>query len=51
MLKAFVAKLPAIAAAAAAAWLLPPGWALDGRRRSSASSRAISSIVSNGFVR
>jgi peptidoglycan/xylan/chitin deacetylase (PgdA/CDA1 family) len=27
VLRAFVAKLPAIAAAAAAAWLLPPGWA------------------------
>jgi peptidoglycan/xylan/chitin deacetylase (PgdA/CDA1 family) len=27
VLKAFAAKLPAVAAAAAAAWLLPPGWA------------------------
>ena len=27
MLKAFAAKTPALAAAAAAAWLLPPGWA------------------------
>jgi peptidoglycan/xylan/chitin deacetylase (PgdA/CDA1 family) len=27
VLRAFVAKLPAVAAAVAAAWLLPPGWA------------------------
>jgi peptidoglycan-N-acetylglucosamine deacetylase len=27
MLRAFAAKLPAVAAGAAAAWLLPPGWA------------------------